>query len=57
MFQLEDYYRGKDFAEETLRIFSLGKLTPRHWMERAVGQQISNQPIFAAVEKAIEAME
>jgi len=56
MFQLEDYYRGKDFASETLRIFSLGKLTPRHWMERAVGQQISNQPIFAAVEKAIEAM-
>ncbi|NLM93095.1 MAG: hypothetical protein GX168_09150 [Bacteroidales bacterium] len=53
MFQLEDYYRGKDFAAETQRIFSLGRLTPRHWMERAVGQQISNQPIFQAVEKAV----
>jgi hypothetical protein len=56
MFQLEDYYRDKDFANETLRIFSLGKLTPQHWMERAVGRQISNKPIFAAVEQAIEAM-
>lgn len=56
MFQLEDYYRNKSFANETLRIFSLGKLTPRHWMQRAVGQQISNEPIFAAVEKAIDAL-
>ena len=57
MFQMEDYYRGKDFAEETMRIFSLGKLTPRHWMERAVGQQISNQPIFEALESAVKEME
>jgi hypothetical protein len=56
MFQLEDYYQGKDFAEETLRIFSIGQLTPRHWMERAVGEQISNQPIFEAVEKALLVM-
>lgn len=54
MFQLEDYYRGKNFADETLRIFSLGRLTPQHWMERAVGQQISNQPIFEAVENALK---
>lgn len=54
MFQLEDYYRGKNFAEETLRIFSIGQLTPQHWMERAVGDQISNQPIFEAVEKALK---
>jgi hypothetical protein len=54
MFQLEDYYQGKDFAEETLRIFSIGQLTPSHWMERAVGEQISNEPIFAAVEKALK---
>ena len=56
MFQLEDYFQGKDFAAETQRIFSLGRLTPRHWMERAVGQQISNQPIFDAVEKAVALM-
>jgi hypothetical protein len=54
MFQLEDYLQGKDFAQEVQRIYSIGSITPRHWMERAVGQQISNQPIFAAVERALE---
>ena len=54
MFQLEDYYQGKDFAEETLRIFSIGQLTPSHWMELAVGEQISNKPIFEAAEKALK---
>jgi len=54
MFQLEDYFKGKNFADETIRIFSLGRLTPRIWMERAVGTQIGNQPIFDAVSKAIE---
>lgn len=54
MFQLEDYMADKDFAEEILRIYSLGQLTPRHWMKRAVGTQISNEPIFAAVENALQ---
>jgi oligoendopeptidase F len=53
MFQLEDYMADKDFADEIMRIYSLGQLTPRHWMKRAVGSQISNEPIFAAVEKAL----
>jgi hypothetical protein len=53
MFQLEDYMADKDFAKEILRIYSIGQLTPQHWMERAVGTQISNEPIFAAVEKAL----
>ncbi len=54
MFQLEDYIADKDFAEEVLRIFSIGNITPSQWMERAVGEQISNEPIFAAVEKALQ---
>lgn len=57
MFQLEDHIAGKDFASEVMRIFSLGQLTPRHWMQQAVGRQISNQPLFNAVEKALVAME
>ena len=56
MFQLEEYLQERDFAEEVLRIFSLGQLTPMYWMERAVGQQISNQPMFNAVEKAVQAL-
>ncbi len=57
MFQLEDHIRGKNFAEEELRIFSIGQLTPMHWMDAAVGEQISNRPIFAAVEKALAQMQ
>jgi hypothetical protein len=56
MFQLEDHIRDMDFADETLRVFSLGNLTPRHWMDRAVGEQISNQPVFEAVEQALQAV-
>ncbi len=54
MFQLEEYIADKDFADEVLRIYSIGQLTPRHWMDRAVNKQISNQPIFAAVEEALK---
>jgi len=53
MFQLEDHMQDKDFAGETLRMFSMGRLTPRHWMARAVGKQISNQPMFDAVKQAL----
>ncbi len=56
-FQLEDFVSEKDFAEEELRIFSIGQLTPRHWMNEAVGEQISNLPMFEAVEQALEAMQ
>ncbi len=56
MFQLEDYISGKDFADEVLRIFSIGRLTPMHWMDKAVGEQISNKPIFDAVEAALNAL-
>ena len=57
MFQLEEYISDKDFADEVMRMFSLGNLTPRHWMDRAVGEQISNRPMFNAVEKALTVLE
>lgn len=53
MFQLEDYISDKHFADEVMRIFSIGRLTPKHWMQEAVGDQISNEPIFNAVEQAL----
>jgi hypothetical protein len=56
MFQLEDYIADKNFAEEVIRIFSIGRLTPQHWMQRAVGEQISNRPIFEAVAEALKAV-
>lgn len=56
MFQLEEYLAGNDFADEVLRIYSQGQLTPRHWMDKAVGQQISNRPMFNAVKEALQAI-
>ncbi len=56
MFQLEEYIEDKDFADEVLRMFSLGNLTPQHWMDKAVGTQISNRPMFNAVSSALEAV-
>lgn len=56
MYQLEDYISDKNFAEEVTRIFSIGRLTPMHWMQEATGEQISNRPLFDAVERALEAV-
>jgi outer membrane murein-binding lipoprotein Lpp len=56
MFQLEDYISDKSFADEMLRIYSIGRLTPQHWMDKAVGGQISNRPISTAVEAALKTL-
>lgn len=52
-FQIEEYLKGRDFAKEIKRIYSLGKLTPEFWMEQAVGGKLSVQPIFNAVDEAL----
>jgi len=52
-FQIEEFLKGKDFARETERMYSLGRLTPRQWMQEAVGSNISVQPIFNAVNEAL----
>jgi len=39
-----------------LRIYSIGRLTPQHWMDKAVGGQISNRPISTAVEAALKTL-
>jgi hypothetical protein len=52
-FQIEEFLKGKDFAREIERIYSLGRLTPQQWMHEAVGNKISIQPIFNAVDDAL----
>lgn len=39
------------FAEEYMRIYRLGRLTPKEWMIQAVGEAPSIEPILRAVEK------
>jgi len=45
-FQIDEYMKGKNFSEEIDRIYSQGRLTPQHWMNRAVGAKLSAQPII-----------
>ncbi|HPT12526.1 MAG TPA: hypothetical protein PLP69_07845 [Bacteroidales bacterium] len=52
-FQLEEYLSGKDFSDEIDRIYKQGRLTPQCWMQQAVGQKLSTQPILNALEKAL----
>lgn len=55
-FQIEDYIEGKNLADEMVRMLSQGKLTPRHWMLKAIGEELSVEPIIGKVDKAVEAV-
>ncbi len=52
-FQLEEYLSQKSFASEIDRIYQLGRLTPNHWMQKAVGADIDIEPLLKAANLAI----
>ncbi len=52
-FQIEQYLVGKNFGKEIERIYSIGKLTPKEWMIKAVGEEISIEPMLKAVDEAL----
>jgi len=45
-YQLEKFYANKNWAEEVMRIYALGNLTPQQWMLEAVGEKISTKPML-----------
>lgn len=47
--QIASHVAGKNLAEETKRICSIGDVTPDLWMRRAVGQGISAEALTTAV--------
>ena len=53
-FQIEDYIKGKKFADEIDRIYKQGRLTPQQWMNGATGTKVSVQPIINALDKALQ---
>ena len=53
-FQIEQYLVGKDFSDEVDRIWSIGRLTPEIWMQKAVGEDISIKPMIEAAEEALK---
>ena len=54
-YQLEEHLakskNQRDFASEYMRIYRLGRLTPKQWMIEAVGEAPSIEPILRAVDK------
>lgn len=44
--QMRAYVRGKDVASELMRMYTIGRLTPDIWMERAVGAPLSAEPLL-----------
>jgi len=53
-FQIEEFLAGKNFAEEIERMYKLGRLVPQQWMLNAVGEKISNKPLFNATSEALK---
>jgi hypothetical protein len=53
-FQLGQYFKGKDFGKESIRIYSAGRLIPQLWMKNAVGSEISVKPMLEAVDAALK---
>ena len=57
-YQLEEhlaqYKDPKDFAQEYMRIYRLGRLTPQQWLIQAVGSEPSIEPILHAVDRVVK---
>ena len=55
-FQLEEYMKTKNLAEEMERMCRLGSITPDLWMKEAVGNSISTEPMLQAAKRALDAL-
>lgn len=53
-FQIEQYFKDKNLAEEMERMCKLGSITPDAWMKAAVGTGISTKPLIRATEEAVK---
>lgn len=53
-FQLDQFFKGKNFAEESMRIYSTGRLIPQLWMKNAMGSEISIKPLLEATDAALK---
>lgn len=56
-FQFEQFVKDKNIGIEMERICSIGNIIPRIWMKKALGTEISPQPILSAVTRALDAIE
>ncbi len=55
--QLDDHFKGKNFAEELTRSLLAGRITPAAWMRNALGRNISVNASIEAAETALKNIE
>jgi hypothetical protein len=55
-FQIEEYFKTHDLAAEMERMCVQGSITPKEWMRRAVGEDISTKPMLAAAAQALKVL-
>ncbi|OGR69035.1 MAG: hypothetical protein A2081_03985 [Elusimicrobia bacterium GWC2_61_19] len=55
-FQIEEYFKEHNLADEMERMCVQGAITPREWMKRAVGADISAEPMIKAAGRALKAL-
>jgi hypothetical protein len=55
-FQLDQFLKGKNFADESMRIYATGRLIPQLWMKNAVGSEISIKPLLDATDNALKTL-
>ncbi|PLX09692.1 MAG: hypothetical protein C0596_01340 [Marinilabiliales bacterium] len=53
-FQIEQYVKDRQFADEVTRMLLQGQIIPQEWMKGAVGREISGEPTLKAVDHALE---
>jgi len=53
-FQIEEYLKNHNLAVEMERMCKLGRLSPQIWMQQAVGEKISVEPLVNAADHAVK---
>ncbi len=53
-FQIGNYLKNKNLGSEVERIFSIGRRTPNDWMKKALGEELSVEPLLTATTGAIK---
>ena len=54
--QIEEYMKGREFGPEMERMCSTGNVTPSLWMRKAVGEDLSAQPLIRAAASALKTL-
>ncbi|MBF0410393.1 MAG: hypothetical protein HQM10_23805 [Candidatus Riflebacteria bacterium] len=53
-FQINSFLKGKKLGQEMEKMCSLGCITPKLWMEKAMNCELSTEPLLKAVKEALE---